>query len=575
MRNREVADVLYLIADLLEVQGEMVYKILAYRKAADNILSQGREIEAIWKERKLTSIPGVGKAIAEKVDELLSTGRLEYLEKLKAEIPPSLVEVLQVPDLGPKRAALFWKELGISNLEELEAAARAGKLRHLPGMGQKSEAKVIAGIEMVARRTTRVPLGRAWPFAQILLERLREFDGVAKAEAGGSLRRMRDTVGDLDLLAAAEKSRPVMDFFTSQNEVLDVHARGETKASVEFVRDLRAQLWVHPPERFGTALVYGTGSKDHNIRLRELAQKKGLSLSDQSFLRPDGSEILCATEEDVYAVLGLPWIPPELREDQGEIEAALAGNLPDLIQLEDLKAELHAHTTWSDGKLTVLEMAQAALDRGMRVLAITDHSESLGVAGGLSVERLREQRKDIDVVQDALGDSILLLQGTEVEIRSDGSLDYPDDVLESLDIVIASLHSSLRQPKEQVTERALKSIRNPHVDILGHPTGRMIPSREGADLDMEAVLSAAAEYGVALEINAHPARLDLNDLYARRAVQIGALLTINTDAHTVPDLDLVRFGVATARRAWVEPKSVINTWDREDLLSWLKTRTTR
>ncbi|NLG71282.1 MAG: DNA polymerase/3'-5' exonuclease PolX [Chloroflexi bacterium] len=572
MSNREIADVFYTIADLLEVKGEVIYKILAYRKAADNLVNLSQDVEDLWKEGKLTTIPGVGKAIAEKIEEYLSTGKLEFLEKLKAEVPPSLVEVLRVPDVGPKKAALFWRELGITNMTELEAAARAGKLRTLPGMGEKSEARILAGVEAVSRRSTRIPLGMAWPFAMRILERLREVPGVVAAEAGGSLRRMRATVGDLDLLAAAADSGPVMDAFTSHPEVLKVLARGDTKASVEFRNGMRAQLWVHPPERFGTALVYGTGSKDHNVRLRELALKKKLSLSDQSFLKEDGSEILCATEEEVYEILGLPWIPPELREDRGEIKAARAGKLPRLIEVGDIRAALHAHSTWSDGKLSIKEMALAARERGMRLLAITDHSGSLGVAGGLSIEDLKKQRQEIDAVQKELGDSIILLQGSEVEIRANGSLDFPPEVLAELDIVIASLHTSLRQPRQQVTERLLNAIHSPHVDIIGHPTGRMIPNREGADLDMDAVFAAAVESGLSLEINAHPARLDLDDIHSRRAVELKVPLSINTDAHSAADLDLLHFGVATARRGWVEPQDVINTWEPYRILEWLRSR---
>ncbi len=572
LTNRQLADTFTLIANLLEIKGEVIYKILAYRKAAESLEALGRPAADYHREGRLTEIPGVGKAIAEKIDELLTTGRLEFLEKLKAEVPESLAEILQVPDLGPKKVALFWKELGITTLAELEVAARAGKLRNLPGMGEKSEAKVLAGIEALGRRSGRIPLGRAWPFAQELLAMLRQAPGVVRAEAAGSLRRMRPTVGDLDLLAAASDSQPVMEAFTSRPDVARVLGKGETKASVEYTHGLRAQLWVHPPERFGTALQYATGSKDHNVRLRERALKLGLSLSEHALARPDGSEILCATEEEVYQALGLPWIPPELREDRGEVQAALAGALPRLLERGDLQAELHSHSTWSDGKLSIRQMAEAALARGYKLLAITDHSASLGVAGGLSVDELRQQREEIDAVQRELGGKIRLLQGAEVEIRADGELDYPDAVLARLDIVIASLHVSLRQPREKVTQRLINAIRNPHVDIIGHPTGRLLPDREGADLDMEAVLLAAAESGVALEINAHPARLDLEDTYARRAVELGIPLSINTDAHSDSDLDLIHFGVATARRGWVGPEHVINAWDVERLMEWLRAR---
>jgi DNA polymerase (family 10) len=570
LSNSDLAKIFNRIADLLEIKGEVIYKILAYRKAAESLSELGRNVHDLWRAGELSAIPGVGKAISEKIDELLSTGKLEFYERLKTEVPDSLADLLQVPDLGPKKVALFWKQVGLTTLPELEAAAQAGKLRGLPGMGEKSEAKILAGIASLARRSGRLPLGRAWPFAQELLAMLRLLPGVSAAEAAGSLRRMRATVGDIDILVAAAESAPVMQAFTGRMDVARVLGRGETKSSVEFSHGLRAQLWVHPPQRFGTALQYATGSKDHNVRLRELALKQGLSLSEHALTRPDGSEILCATEEEVYAALGLPYIPPELREDRGEVQAARSGALPPLIGDSDVRAELHSHTTWSDGKLGVLELAQAALQRGLDVLAVTDHSASLGVAGGLSPERLEQQRAEIDQVQALLGERLTLLQGAEVEIRAEGSLDYPDEVLAKLDIVIASLHSSLRQPRGKVTERLLQAMRNPHVDVIGHPTGRMIPDREGADLDMEAVLAAAVETGVALEINAHPARLDLDDVHSRRAAELGIPLSINTDAHAASDLDLLHFGVATARRGWVGSEQVINCWAPGRLKEWLK-----
>ncbi len=570
--NQQLADIFEKIANLMQIKGEVIYKTLAYRKAADSLINLGTDVNSIWREGDLTDIPGVGKAIAEKIDELLSTGKLEFLEKLESEVPPTLIDILNITDVGPKKASLFWREAGITNVQELEAAARAGELSQLPGMGEKSEAKIITGIEALARRSDRIPLGTAWPFAHSLMSYLGKVDGVQAVDVGGSLRRMRETVGDLDLLAAAADSSQVMEAFCGHADVIEVLGKGETKSSVEFSSGIRAQLWVHPPERFGTALQYATGSKDHNVRLRELALKQGLSLSDQAFQQDDGGEILCGTEQEVYSKLGLPWIPPELREDRGEVQAAMAGELPDLITVEDIRFELHCHTTWSDGSLSVKEMAETAMARGYKLLAITDHSQSLGIAGGLSVEELREQRKQIDSVQEELGEAILLLQGSEIEIRADGILDYPDDVLAELDIVIASLHTSLRQERDKVTQRLLNAIKNPHVDVIAHPTGRIIPDREGADLDMDAVLAAAVEHGTALEINAHPSRLDLNDVYARRAVEMGIPLSINTDAHSAGDMDLLHFGIATARRGWVQAGSVINTWDAARLLEWLSNR---
>ena len=574
MTNKELADTFSSIANLLEIKGEVIYKILAYRRAAETLAEYGRDVNEVWKEgtRSVREIPGVGEAIAEKIDELLRTGKLGFFEKLKAEVPVTLIDVLKVPGVGPKKAALFWKQRDITTLEALKAAAQAGKLRDLPGMAEKSEAKILEGIESLSRRTGRTPLGQALPLARDLLAMLRGVKGVVAAEAAGSLRRMKSTVGDLDLLAASADPDPVMRAFTSQPTVARILGQGSTKSSVEFNNGMRAQLWVHPPERFGTALQYATGSKDHNVRLREIALDKGLSLSEHALTKKNGKEILCATEEEVYAALGLPYIPPELREDRGEVKAAQGGMLPHLIELSDLKSDLHSHSTWSDGRASIREMAEAAKARGLRVLAVTDHSQSLGVTGGLTPERLREQRREIDKVQKQLGDSILILRGAEVEIRADGQLDYADEVLASLDIVVASLHTTLRQPREKITARLLKAIRNPQVDIIGHPTGRLIPDREGADLDMDAVLAAAKDSGVALEINAHPMRLDLDDIYSRRAFELGIPLAINTDAHHPSDFGLAEYGVATARRGWVAASHVINVWDSDRLRGWLQDR---
>jgi DNA polymerase (family 10) len=578
MTNKELAEVFANIADLLEIKGEVIYKILAYRRAAETLTEYGRSVSDVWGEggvKGLRQIPGVGEAIAEKIDELLRTGQLEFFEKLKKEVPPSLIEVLKVSGVGPKKAAMFWKQLNIVTVPELQKAAQAQKLRGLPGMGEKSETKILEGIEALSRRSGRTPLGQALPIARQILAMLKNVKGVAAAETAGSLRRMKATVGDLDLLVASADPEPVMQAFVSQKDVARVLGQGTTKSSIEFKDGIRAQLWVHPPEKFGTALQYATGSKDHNVRLREIALDKGLSLSEHALTKKNGREILCAAEEEVYAALGLPYIPPELREDRGEVQAALKKALPDLIEVDDLRSDLHSHSTWSDGRAKIKEMAETARAHGLKVLAVTDHSQSLGVTGGLTPERLREQRRELDKVQRELGDSILLLQGAEVEIRADGALDYDDEVLASLDIVVASLHTSLRQPREKVTERLLNAIRNPHVDIIGHPTGRLIPDREGADLDMDAVLAAAAESGVAMEINAHPSRLDLDDVYSRRAIEMGIPLAIDTDAHHPSDFDLVEYGVATARRGWVTAANVINTWPADALHKWLAGRGAR
>jgi DNA polymerase (family 10) len=570
MDNRQIAAIFARMADILDIQGENPHRIMAYRRAAENIAALSRPLEEIWRAGELDSIPGIGKTLAEKIDELMRTGRLEAYEKLRAQVPDGVVEMLQVPDVGPRKAALFWKELGITSIAELEEAARAGKLRSLPGMGVRSEEKVLAGIEALKRRSGRIPLGTAWELARALLEPLRELPGVVQAAPAGSLRRMRETVGDLDLLVAAEDPEPVMARFRSLPQVAEVLLSGTTKTSIRTHDGYQADLRVLPPARWGTALQYFTGSQAHNIRLRGLAQDRGLSLSEYAIKREDGTEILCATEEEVYAALGLPLIPPELREDRGEIEAALAGRLPDLLELSDLQGDFQFHTTLSDGRASLWEMAQAAHAAGLKYAVVSDHSRGLGVAHGAGPEELRRQRAEVEEVNRRMGGTFRVLTGVEVEVRADGSLDLPDEVLAELDIVVAAVHSGLRQPREQFTARAIAALRHPHVDILAHPTGRLLGQREGADVDMEAVLRAAAETGKAVEINAHPWRLDLNDVGIRRAIELGVLLAISSDSHDPEDFGLLHFGVAMARRGWASPAHILNTRSAEEVLAWTR-----
>jgi DNA polymerase (family X) len=573
LTNREVAEVFERIADLLEIKGEMIYRILSYRRAAEAILALGRDIHDVWKEGELREIPGVGQAIAAKIDELLSSGKMEFFEGLKGEVPLSLTEVLRVGDVGPKRAARFWRELGITTVDGLEQAARAGKLRGMTGMGEKSEARILERIEALKRReTARISIGAARPIAERLVERLRRVDGVVAAEAAGSVRRWRDTIGDLDLIAASDKPANVLQAFSAFEEVGRVLSLGDTKTSAELHDGLRVQLWVHPPARFGSALQYGTGSQGHNVRLRELAQNRGLSLSEHGFKDSQGRETLCAEEASVYRTLGLPWIPPELREDRGELAAAAAGRLPVLLEAEQVRGEFHAHTDWSDGAATLAEMAQGARDQGLEYLVITDHTQSLGMVKGLTPERLRRQRRELERVQEQMGGSFRLLQGAEVEILADGKLDFQDPVLAGIDLVVASIHTSLRQPRDKITARLLSAIRNPHVDMIGHPTGRLVLSREAADLDLRPILEAASDHGVVLEINAHPERLDLNDVHARQAWETGCLVAINSDAHRPEDFALRRYGVAVARRAWLPAEAVLNTRRVDDVLRWLQSR---
>ena len=574
MRNREVVDLFSRVADMLAIRGDQIHRILAYRKAAESVEALGRDINFVYAEGKLTDIPGIGDTLAAKIEEMLTTGRLAFYDKLAQEIPPGLVDMLRVEGLGPKRVKQVYETLKIATLDELTVAAREGKLRDLPGMGAKSEAKILAGIEALARHgDTRISLGVAWPIAQAMLDELKRVPGVTAAAVGGSLRRMRDTIGDIDLLVAAESAEEVMDRFAALENVESVAGRGPTKTNVVLLNGLGVDLRVLPAARWGTLLNYFTGSQAHNIKLREMALKKGLSLNEHAFTPLDGGdEILCATEEEVYARLGLPFIPPCLREDRGEIEAALAGKLPALVTLEEIRFDLHMHTIWSDGALSVLEMARAARDSGLRAVAITDHSVSLGVANGLSVERLRQQAAEVRAADAALGPDFRVLHGTEMEIRADGTLDYPDEVLAELDFVIASLHTGLSQSREQATRRVLNAIENPHVDMIAHPTGRLLPDRAGADLDMDAVLAEAAATGTILEINAHPARLDLRDTHVRRAVEMGVRIAINTDAHRPEEFANRGYGVATAQRGWATAADVVNTWPLAALLQFIQAK---
>lgn len=580
LTNRDIADIFENVATLLEIKGEIIHRVLSYRRAGETIRELPRDLRAIAAEGTLTEIPNIGKTLAEKIVEMLETGKLEFYERLSAEIPPGLVNVVHINGVGPKKAKLFWKELGIITVPDLEAAARAGKLRDLAGMGAKSEQKIIEGIEALARQTGHTPLGTALPAAQAILDSLLKLPGAIEGAVAGSIRRGRPTIGDVDLLVASDDAAPIMDAFVKMEQVARVLGHGPTKSSVELLNGLQVDLRILEKPRWGTAINYFTGSQAHNIRMRELALKKGYSLNEHALspvdkdgnIIEDAPKILCATEEEVYAAVGLPWIPPELREDSGEIEAALENRLPNLITLNDIQADLHMHTTWSDGKLSIREMAEAAKARGRKYIVITDHSHYSAIANGLSIERILEQQREVRQVDAEIGGDFRVFHGVEMDIRSDGTLDYPDEVLQQLDFVIASLHFSLRQPREQITERLLNAIRNPHVDLIGHPRGQLIPEREPADLDMDAVFEAARQHGTALEINANPRRLDLEAQYARRAVELGIPICIDTDAHAADQMDLLYFGILTARRGWVTAKSVINTWPVERFITWTQNR---
>jgi DNA polymerase (family 10) len=575
MTNREIADLLKRIGDMLDILGENRFKVLAYRRAAENILHLGQDIRTFWQAGTLQEIPGIGQAIADKIDELLTTGRLEFYERLQDQVPPGVVSLLEIPDVGPRTAKLLWERLGLQSVAEVEQAARAGHLQKMPGLGARSEAKILAGIEALHRKSDRIPLGTAWPVANDLLEGLRTTcSEVTQATVAGSLRRMRSTIGDIDLLAASDAPAAVMRAFAALPRVAEVLLSGQTKTSVRLHNGLQVDLRVLAPDRWGAGLQYFTGSQAHNVRIRELAQKQGLSLSEYGFKRQDGSEILCPEEEKAYETLGLPWIPPELREDRGEIQAAAAGELPGLVEWGDVQGDLHAHTDWSDGAGSLAEMAEAAQSRGYRYLVISDHTQSLGIAGGLTPERLRAQRTEIDALNEQW-DGFALLQGCELEIKADGSLDYSDQVLAELDFVVASVHTSLRQDPAQITQRVIGALNNPYVDVIGHPSGRILGQREESAVDLDAVIRAAAETGTALEVNSIPARLDLDDVHVRRARELGVRIAINSDAHHPGGLDSLSYGLATARRGWATAVGVLNTLTLDELRAWRQRRISR
>jgi DNA polymerase (family 10) len=571
--NREIAALFAQIAEMLSIRGDSIHRVLAYQRASENITELGRDLAVLHAEGRLTDIPGIGATLAEKIEEILTTGKLEFYDRLAAEIPPTLTQLLRVDGLGPKRVKAIYDTLGITTLEELQQAAQKGELRKLPGMGATSEAKLLKAIESLARhQDDRIPLEVAWSAANQILAALTLLPGVTQSAVGGSLRRMRETIGDIDLMLAAGDAEAIMSAFCAMENVESVLGKGPTKSSVILLNGVRVQLRVLPEERWGTLLSYFTGSQAHNVRLRELALKHGMTLNEHEFraLDGEGKAILCATEEEVYRVLGLPYIAPPLREDRGEIEAAQAGKLPALVEEKDLIADLHMHTNWSDGSATILEMAQAARRNGLQYIVISDHSASLGIANGLSVERLRQQAAEIRQANEAMGPDFRIFHGTEMEIRTDGTLDYPDDVLAELDFVIGALHIGLNQSREQVTRRALAAIDNPHVNMLAHPTGRLLPERSGADLDMDAILYAASRTGTILEVNANPRRLDLRDAHVRRAIELGVRIAINTDAHHPDHFGFRHFGVATAQRGWAEARDVVNSWPLAQFAAFLQ-----
>jgi DNA polymerase (family 10) len=570
MTNREIARILGEIADLLEIKGENPFKVRAYQRAAQAIEGLAAQLSDMRGRQPFTDIPGVGSSIAEKIEELLGTSQCRYHQELLAEFPASLAALLSIPEVGPRKAKALHDQLGITSVDELEQAAREGKLRDLKGFGAKTEHNILRGIERLKVHKARLPLAEAHPLAMEVVEDLLLAAPVERIEPAGSIRRMRDTIGDIDILVTSSEAQDVMSTFVALPVVDHVLQQGATKSSILSLSGAQIDVRVVEPESFGAALQYFTGSKEHNVRLRELAVRRGLRLSEYGvFDAKTDRRIAGATEEEVYGALDLPLIPPEMREDCGEIAAAQRGELPHLVAVEDIKGDLHVHTKRTDGHHTVEEMAEAARGAGYQYLAICDHSRSVGMAGGLFEDDLLRHVEDIRAVNKRVK-GITILAGTECDIRRDATLDYSDEVLAQLDFVIAAVHSGFKLNAEAMTSRIIQAMQNPYVDALAHPTGRIIGKRDPYEVDIERLLAAAAELGVAMEINSYPDRLDLRDIHARRAKELGVKVVVNTDAHDCDHLRLITYGVATARRGWLEPDDVLNTLPLKELRKQLR-----
>jgi DNA polymerase (family 10) len=599
LTNGDLARIFHDIGDMLEVKGELVFKTVAYHRAADTIGRSPVDLVAAYRSGGRPKVPGVGQAISDKIAELVTTGSMRFYDKLRAEVPPTLVEMLRIPGLGPKTVRMIYEELGIETLEDLRLAAEAGTLSGLKGLSAKTEKLILDGIAAMESRPQRLLIHRAAELVEGLVAAFEGLPGVRRVVPAGSFRRRRETIGDIDLLAETSDPGALIERFVGLGAVDTVINRGGYKAAVRLLRGPQVDLMIMPPGEAGTYLVHFTGSKEHNVRLRAIARDRGWSLSEKGFLRigDDGEPLTgaaaelrtFATEPEVYGFLDLPFIEPELREDHGEIEAARTGRLPHVVTDADLRGDCHSHSDWSDGVHTIEQMAEAARRRGRSYQVLTDHSVSLTIAHGLDRARVEEQRTIIAELnarfarEEADGtapaetpaDGFRLLHGCELEVRPDGTLDYDDALLARFDLVVASVHVSRRQPRAELTRRTLNAIQNPNVDIIAHPAGRMIQSRDDLDLDWEAVYEAAAATGTALEMNGSPHRLDLSVERARRAVEAGCVLTIDSDAHNTGELDDTRWGVMQARRAWVEPGVVLNTRSRAELLAWVAAKPAR
>jgi DNA polymerase (family 10) len=574
MTNQEIAKIFYEIADYLEMEG-VAFKPYAYQKAAITLETLEEDVEEIYKKggrEALLKIPGIGESMADKIEEYLKTGKIKYYEELKKKTPINIEELISVEGLGPKKARVLYQKLGIRNLKDLEKAAKEHKIAPLFGFGEKTEKNILEGIAFLKRSKGRFLLGEILPIVKEVYQKLKSLKEVEKIDPAGSVRRMKETIGDVDFLVISENPEKVMDFFVSLPGIVKIWGKGSTKSSVRMREGFDMDIRVVPAKSYGSALQYFTGSKEHNIATRKIAMDKGLKLSEYGLFR--GPKMIAGkTEEEIYKTLGMQWIPPEMRENQGEIEAALEKKLPKLIDYNDIKGDLHCHSKWDGGANPIEEIVEAAKEMGYEYIGITDHTKFLRIEHGLDEKKLARQREEIDELNSKFSvqrSAFKILQGCEANILNDGTIDIKDEALKKLDYVIAGVHSNFKMPKEKMTGRIIRAMRNPNVDIISHPTGRILKRRDEYQIDFEKILRVAKETGTILEINSFPERLDLNAENIRRAKEAGVKMVINTDSHHKDQLRFIEFGIAQARRGWAEKEDIINCWPIEKLLKFFK-----
>jgi len=573
MRNKEVAQKLYELAEYLEILGEMRFKINAYIEAARKIENLPIPIEDLAKEGRLTEIKGIGEGIAKKIVQYLETGKIDKLEEAKQKIPPTLLELLEIPGIGPRGAYTLYTKLGIKSIEDLKKAVEEKKIREIEGFGPKKEENIMkALLERKKKETRRILLGIAYPLSQYVVENLRNKAPIDKVEVCGSIRRMKETIGDIDILVTSNDPQKVMDVFTGMDIVKEVVAKGDTKSTIVTNEDIQIDVRVVEPISFGAAVQYFTGSKQHNVKIRELAIKKGLKVNEYGVFDAQTDKRICGeTEEEVYNILGLPLIPPEMREDRGEIELALDGKLPKVVEMKDIKGDTHVHTKYSDGENSIFEIAKKCMELGYEYVVIADHAQALGVAGGLSIEDFKKEKREIDELNEQFGDKFRIFFGCELNILSDGSVDFTEDELEIFDLCLAGIHTGFNQDKKKITERILKAMRIKKIKIITHPTGRLLGSRDEYEVDLEEIFKAAKENGKILEINATPERLDLNDINVMHGKEVyGLKFAIGTDAHSLYGLYDMRYGVGVARRGWLTKDDIINTLSVKEFEKFIK-----